>query len=97
MKISDKLLDFMWEVLLTPTALTAAMIRLNNESMLAYSQATHDATLSAQATNDYKGRDANFGRRSAAPAAPHHALQPFTPPNQACESPDGLDRPPILA
>jgi hypothetical protein len=68
--------------------MAAANIRLNSESMLAYSQATDDATLSAQATNDYEARDANFGRRSSAPAAPHHALEPFTPPNLACESQD---------
>jgi hypothetical protein len=62
--------------------------------MLAYSQATDDASLLAQAANNYEARDANFGRRSSAPAAPHLALQDslatphFTPPSHAGESQD---------
>jgi hypothetical protein len=74
--------------------ITAANIRLNNESMLAYSQATDDASLSAQAANNYDARDANFGRRSSEPAAPHLTLQDslatphFTPPSHAGESQD---------
>jgi hypothetical protein len=62
----------------------------NIESMIAYSQATGDARLLAQAPNNYEG--ANPGRRSSAPAAPHLDLQDalatphFTPSNLAGES-----------
>ena len=84
------------EALLTANVITAANIRLNNESMLAYSQASDDATLSAQAANNnYEdARDANSGRRSSAPAALHLTLQDtlatqhLTSPNHACESQD---------
>jgi hypothetical protein len=83
------------EALLTTNVITAANIRLNNESMLAYSQASDDAMLSAQAANNYEdARDANSGRRSSAPAAPQltlqdtQATQHFRSPNHACESQD---------
>jgi Ulp1 family protease len=87
--------------LLTTNVIIAANIRLNNESMLAYSQASDDATLSAQAANHYEeARDANSGRRSSAPAAPHLTLQDtlatqhFRSPNHAGESQDPVSTDP---
>ena len=77
--------------------ITAANIRLHDESVLAYSQATGNDARLAQAPINYD--EANPGRRSSAPAAPHLALQNslatqhFTPPNLAGESQDP-SRPP---
>lgn len=65
--------------------ITASNIRLTNDAIIAYSQATGDETRLAQAPNNYE--DANLGRRSSATTAPHLELQnslatqDFTPPN----------------
>lgn len=94
-KVSDRLLHYMGEASLIPHVITDVNTHLSNESMLAYSQATGNARLAAQASNNYQGaRNANFGRRLSAPAAPHPnlqnslATQHFRPSNLVGESQD---------